>query len=152
ASAFHSLPSGATAYFVNLSGPAVDRDGPTRVDVNSTLESPAASTAKLPVMITVWRQVNDGKRKMNDTVTVTKDKVVGGTGILQGQVGSTHTIEDLLEITLLNSDNTGANLLIDAAGGLDQVNATMKSLGLTHTHIGRRFMDTDAQKRGLDNT
>jgi beta-lactamase class A len=142
---FQALPTPASATFI-------DPNGTTRVDLNSTLEVPAASTAKLPVMIAVWQQLNDGKLKPTDSFTVTKDKVVGGTGILQNQVGRTLTTEQLLEVTLLNSDNTGANMLIDRIGGLDQVNATLTTLGFTHTHIRRHFLDNVALQKGLDNT
>lgn len=142
---FRALPTPASAVFVDL-------NGPTRVEVNSTTEVPAASTAKLPVLIAVWQQLNDGKLKPTDALTVTKDKIVGGTGILQTQPGRTLSVEELLEVTILNSDNTGANMLIDKIGGLDQVNATLKSLGYTHTHVLRHFLDTEAQKKGLDNT
>jgi beta-lactamase class A len=145
---FGQLPTPAAAVFEDLADPSA----PTRVELNATTEVPAASTAKLPVMIAVWQQLKDGKLKPTDTFTVTKDKVVGGTGILQNQVGRTLTTEELLEVTLLNSDNTGANMLIDRIGGLDQVNATLKTLGFSHTHIGRHFMDDQALAKGLDNT
>ena len=48
------------------------------------------------------------------------------------------------------SDNTATNMLIDLVG-MDNVTATMKSLGCEHTRLQRRMMDTAAAARGEEN-
>jgi beta-lactamase class A len=125
---------------------------PVRVTVQSDEEVPSASTIKLPLMIATYWQIAAGKLSPDKQFTVKKDQVVGGTGILQGQVGRALTTTQLLETTLTYSDNTGANMLVDAIGGISVVNATMVDLGFDHTHIRRLLMDVQAQERGLENT
>ena len=48
------------------------------------------------------------------------------------------------------SDNTAANVLIDRLG-MENVNATLRSLGLAKTTLRRHMMDFDAAKRGNEN-
>jgi beta-lactamase class A len=48
------------------------------------------------------------------------------------------------------SDNTASNILIDRLG-MDNVNATLRSLGLAKTFLRRHMMDFEAAKRGNEN-
>jgi beta-lactamase class A len=139
------LPPQRTAVFQSLTRSV-------RVDLDSAAEVPSASTIKLPLMIATYRQIEAGKLSLTQRFTVRADQVVGGAGVLQGQVGRSLTLMSLLETTLTYSDNTGSNMLIDAVGGLDVVNATMADLGFQHTHMRRLLMDVRAQARGLENT
>lgn len=123
-----------------------------RIDVDSESEVPAASTIKLPLMITAFDRIATGRLSRDQRFTVSADKVVGGAGVLQGQVGRTITTAQLIETTLRYSDNTGANMLLDALGGTEAVNAAMAQFGFVHTHMRRRLMDVQAEDRGLDNT
>ncbi len=141
--AFGRLPADSAALFWNLAGSG-------RAELNATTRLPSASTIKLPLMIEVLQQAEEGRISLNQTHTITPDMVVGGTGILQGQVGRTLTTQDVLETTLTYSDNVGANLLLDMVG-MGSVNATMQRLGFPSTRFERRLMDTEAQQRGLEN-
>ena len=49
------------------------------------------------------------------------------------------------------SDNTATNVLIDACGGMDAVNAKAKELGLAATRLNRMMMDSDAMAQGIEN-
>ena len=142
---FARLPKPSNAAFESL----VSRE---HAELDSQAEVPSASIIKLPIMIATLRQIGAGKLSASTPLTVQRDQVVGGSGVLQGQVGRTLTTTELLETTLSYSDNTGGNMLTDAIGGLAVVNATMAELGFEHTHMRRRLMDTQAQQRGLENT
>lgn len=113
---------------------------------------PTGSVIKLFIAGEAYRQVASGRLTLTDPFTVKQSDVVGGTGILQGQVGKTYTLDQIVEITLLYSDNTGANMLIDRIGGFTPVNDFAASLGLTNTRLNRRLADTAAQARGVENT
>jgi beta-lactamase class A len=126
--------------------------GPARVDLDSQAEVASASTIKLPLMIATYRQISAGRLSATQRFTVRADHVVGGAGILQTQVGRSLSTTELLETTLTYSDNTGANILTEAIGGMGTVNATMAELGFEHTHMRRYLMDLQAQARGLENT
>src|SRR5205823_5912209 len=62
----------------------------------------------------------------------------------------TVSLRDLIELTILESDNVAANILLDKVG-LKQVNATLQSQGFADTRFERRFLDTAAQQRGAEN-
>jgi beta-lactamase class A len=129
-----------------------DIDSQLLVEIDSQAAVPAASTIKLPLMITVFRAIEDGRVSSTQRHTVRSADVVGGAGVLQAQVGRSLTTIELLETTLLYSDNTGANMLVNGIGGLDAVNSSMAALGYDHTRMRRAMMDFDAQRAGLENT
>jgi beta-lactamase class A len=143
ARALRALPGKASAVYQSLGGPE-------RTDVDATAEVPSASTIKLAIMVEAFRAAGEGKLPLDRRHTVTANKVVGGTGILQRQVGRSLTTLELLEVTLTNSDNTGGNMLIDLLG-MEQINSTMRQLGYTRTRLARRFLDEEARKKGLEN-
>ncbi|MBV9172113.1 MAG: serine hydrolase, partial [Chloroflexi bacterium] len=133
---FRDLPQDASAVFVNLAGPE-------RVELNPTTTVSAASTIKVPLMIEVMKQANEGKIKLDERQTVTQDKIVGGTGVLQLHPGVNVTITQLLQTTLVYSDNTGGNMLIKLVG-TENVNRTMRQMGFDGTQLRRAFMDLTA--------
>lgn len=138
------LPSGATAEFLDLSGPDhVERRGSTQMV--------AASVIKLPIAIEALRQENAGTLSSSATFTVKPENRVGGTGVLQQQVGRTLSLKELIETTITYSDNVGANMLLTAVGGMTNVNATIQSLGYKGTRVQRTLMDTQAESRGIEN-
>lgn len=55
------------------------------------------------------------------------------------QRGDRSSLEQDLELALVVSDNQAANRLIDAAGGIDRLNAILRERGFPHTIIGRKF-------------
>ena len=78
---------------------------------------------------------------------------MGGTGILQNKpAGSTYALDELVEIMLVYSDNTAANMILDHLGGFAAVNAFSASQGMNNTVMRRRLFDLAAQQRGTDNT
>jgi beta-lactamase class A len=60
------------------------------------------------------------------------------------------TNRDLAQFMVAVSDNTAANILIDRVGK-DNVNATLRGLGLTKTMLRRKMMDFVAARRGEEN-
>jgi len=60
------------------------------------------------------------------------------------------TLRDLATMVMAVSDNSAANVLIDRVG-IENVNAMLDSLGLTHTRLRRKMMDLEAAKQGREN-
>jgi beta-lactamase class A len=99
-----------------------------------------ASTIKIAIMIEAFAQVAEGKRKWTDDLVLTKEKKVSGSGILQEFTEGLHlTMKDAVMLMMVMSDNTATNLVIDALGGADAVNARMQSLGMTDTRLMRKI-------------
>ena len=97
-----------------------------------------ASTIKVAVMIEAFARVAEGKAKWTDELILTKEKKVGGSGILfEFSDGLRLTLRDATTLMMVLSDNTATNLVIDTFGA-DAVNARMESLGLKETRLMRR--------------
>jgi len=99
---------------------------------------PTASTIKVAIMVEAFSRVAEGKAKWTDELLLTKDKKVGGAGILpEFSDGLRLTLRDGVTLMMLLSDNTATNLVIDVLTA-DAVNARMESLGLKETRLMRR--------------
>ncbi len=99
---------------------------------------PTASTIKIAIMVEAFAHVSEGKAKWTDELVLTKEKKVGGSGILaEFGDGLRLTLRDGVSLMMILSDNTATNLVIDVLT-TDAVNARMASLGLTETRLMRR--------------
>jgi beta-lactamase class A len=99
---------------------------------------PTASTIKIAIMVEAFARVAEGKAKWTDELVLTKEKKVGGSGILQEFADGLHlTFRDGVSMMMIMSDNTATNLVIDVLGA-DAINARMESLGLKETRLMRR--------------
>lgn len=107
-----------------------------------------ASTIKLAVMIEAFARVVEGKNKWTDELVLTKDKKVGGSGILfEFSDGLRLTFRDAVNLMMIMSDNTATNLVIDVFGA-DAVNARMESLGFRQTRLMRRVFGGGVSAEG----
>ena len=99
---------------------------------------PTASTIKIAVLIEAFARVTDGRAKWTDELVLTKEKKVGGAGILQEfSDGLRLSLRDAVNLMMILSDNTATNLVIDVLTA-DAVNARMDSLGFKETRLMRR--------------
>ena len=99
---------------------------------------PTASTIKIAVLIEAHARVAEGKARWTDELVLTKDKKVGGAGILQEfSDGLRLSLRDAVNLMMILSDNTATNLVIDVLTA-DAVNARMDSLGFKETRLMRR--------------
>lgn len=97
-----------------------------------------ASTIKVAIMVEAFARVAEQKAKWTDELVLTKEKKVGGSGILpEFSEGLRLTLRDAVTLMMVLSDNTATNLVIDTFGA-DAVNARMESLGLKDTRLMRR--------------
>jgi len=113
-------------YAKNLdSGATYSLDGDERVR--------SASTIKLALMVEAFARVAENRAKWSDQFILTKEKKQPDGGVLQELADDTAlTLRDAVNMMIVVSDNTGANLVIDAVT-TDAVNERMDSLGLPKT-------------------
>ena len=111
-----------------------------------------ASSIKITVLANLYLQVQQGKLKLTDLYTVQSPDLVPDSDIMGGLTpGVTRlTLRDLATMMVAVSDNSAANILIDRVG-MQNVNAMLDSLGLTHTRLRRKMMDLQAAKEGREN-
>ncbi|HKV36601.1 MAG TPA: serine hydrolase [Pyrinomonadaceae bacterium] len=109
-----------------------------------------ASTIKIAVMIEAFARVNEGKLKWTDEVILTKEKKVGGSGILNELSDNLHlTLRDAVNLMMILSDNTATNLVLDVLT-TDAVNARMESLGFKNIKIMRKVFAGGESAAGKD--
>jgi beta-lactamase class A len=111
-----------------------------------------ASSIKTTVLANLYLQAQQGKLKLTDLYTVQSSDLVPDSDIMNGLTpGVTRiTLRDLATMMVAVSDNSAANVLIDRVG-MQNVNAMLDSLGLTHTRLRRKMMDLEAAKQGREN-
>lgn len=99
-----------------------------------------ASTIKLPIMIETFAEAAEGKVKMSESVTLSADEKVSGSGILQDMTdGDVLPLHDVVMLMITLSDNTATNLILNRVGG-NAVNARMAGLGLKYTRVMRKIL------------
>jgi len=113
---------------------------------------PTASSIKIAILAELYHQAQQGKIKLGDLYTLQSADIVGGSGVAGALTpGVTRlTIRDVAALMISVSDNSAANIIIDRIG-MENVNALLDSLGLTHTRLRRKMMDVKAAAEGREN-
>ena len=113
---------------------------------------PQASSIKIAVLAELYHQAQQGKLKLTDLYTVQSSDLVPDSDIMGGLTpGVTRiTLRDLATMMIAVSDNSATNVLIDRVG-MENVNALLDSLGLTHIRLRRKMMDLNAAGEGREN-
>jgi beta-lactamase class A len=111
---------------------------------------PTASTIKLAIVYELFRQADEGRVRLEDSLTLDRKKAVGGSGVLFELGTPTLSIRDYATLMVTVSDNTATNVLIDLVG-MDSATRRMAALGLGATKLRRHMMDLAAARRGDEN-
>jgi beta-lactamase class A len=120
--------SGFVGLFVrNLTSGAEATVNPNRV-------FPAASLYKVPIMVETVRQIRLGRIAPDQPILVQRVHKVPGSGVLQSRVGESVPVREVLRLLIAESDNVAAMMLLDLTG-LNNVNQTMRGLGLDATRL-----------------
>jgi beta-lactamase class A len=139
-------------------------DGKAQWSVRAEDVFHAASTMKIPVMIELFHQVQEGKVKLTDTLLI-KDEfhsIVDGSpfmlnasddseGELYKAEGQRRTLRELCELMITVSSNLATNLLIEKLG-VENIRATVHELGADGMNVMRGVEDNKAFQKGLNNT
>lgn len=100
-----------------------------------------ASTFKIPILATLYRDVEAGKLSLDDRFKVSEEDLVPGSGVLQElHLGVEVTVKDLAMLMIIVSDNLATDRLLKLVG-TEQVTAYMRELGLENTHIHHSCWD-----------
>ncbi len=128
--------------------------------LNADVTMTTASLIKLPVMIETYTQAAEGKVKLGDPVTLRKDNMVQGSGILTSHFseGATFSLRDAVRLMIVFSDNTATNLVLDKIG-IASTGERMEKLGLPNTKIHAKVFKREtsiaperSKKYGLGST
>jgi beta-lactamase class A len=110
------------------------------VSVRGADSFPMASAFKLPVAIQLMSMIDAGTLTLGKMVTLSPQDLHPGSGKvteLMFHPGVALSVENLMELMLVISDNTAADILLREAGGPAVVTARMQALGLAGIRIDR---------------
>jgi len=104
------------------------------VEVNSKHRFIAASLAKLPVLLTLYKSAARGQVSLDEKISILPSDVQNyGTGVLNGYpVGSTMTLRKCASYLIKESDNT-AWVMLERRLGTADIEAELEDLGADNT-------------------
>jgi D-alanyl-D-alanine carboxypeptidase (penicillin-binding protein 5/6)/beta-lactamase class A len=104
--------------------------------LNADEAMPTASLIKLPIMAEVYFQAKEGKLKLDEMLTLTKEEMVQGSGILTDHFspGAKFSLRDAVRLMIVFSDNTATNMVLERIG-IPSTNKRMDELKLPNTRI-----------------
>lgn len=133
---------------------SVEEEGERELfSLNADLVFPAASLAKVPILVELARQLSQPDRALSweTRLEVPEEARVPSDGVLADLSPVLRpTVQDVAYLMITISDNTASNLLLDLIG-MEEINAAMRELGLQNTRLERRFIDFEARRAGRDN-
>lgn len=121
---------------------------------NGSQPFPMQSVYKLPIAIAVLKQVDEGKRSLNQLVTITRQDFAPGFSPITKEFKSDRaqfTVQNLLERAVGLSDNTASDALVRLLGGPKQVTAQLRQLTLQNLRIDRLEQQMQPDSVGLKN-
>jgi reactive intermediate/imine deaminase len=96
------------------------------------------SVIKIPIMVRAFQLADAGKLNLDERVTLTRADLRDGTGVFQYfDLGSTHTLRDLIQQMIVTSDNTATDLMTVRVGGKDAINAWLAESGYKMRFVNR---------------
>src|SRR5919112_2955329 len=111
-----------------------------------------ASVIKVPIMVAVYRKVDEGKLSFSQQIEIKEEDWAAGAGWLQWEkAGTTQTVGDLLLLMMTQSDNVAANALVRTVGGADHVNEVARSMGAEDTVLYQKVSSERGVVPALDN-
>ena len=115
---------------------------------NATTIFPTASVIKLPVLIAMMQQIEDGQYSLQDPIMRRRADQIGGSGILQYlSPGLLMPIRDWAFLMMNISDNLATNVLLDHVG-LGYVQNWLRENNYADVEIHRKI-DFDALAKNL---
>ncbi len=111
-----------------------------------------ASVMKIPLLVAVFKKIDEGEVSLNDSFATESGDWAGGAGWLQWEeAGTSHTVEDYMWMMMTQSDNVATNALLRLVGGPAYVNEVARSLDAPDTFLYQKVTSERAAVPALDN-
>jgi beta-lactamase class A len=128
-----------------------DLDMNWEINSNKDVAIPAASLAKIPIMLAYQSAAKEGKVNLSEKYELKGADKTDGSGILKTfKAGSVFSIDDMIYLMITQSDNTASNILISRLG-METLNQYFARMGFKRTNLSRKMMDFKARKNGIEN-
>jgi len=101
------------------------------ITLDAARQMDTMSVIKIPLMAEAFHQIEQGKFKLDDRITLKEEDKRPGTGVMRSlDPGATFSVRDLLMLMTIVSDNTATDLIFNKVGGTEPVTRFMESEGL----------------------
>ena len=109
------------------------------VNVRGHERFPMASIVKLPIAIEVLKQVAEGRLTLERAVWLDASDIRPCCAIERRHPkgGVSRTVRDLLELAIVESDNTAADALLKVVGGAEVVERRLRTMGFPLINVDR---------------
>ncbi len=107
---------------------------------NKDIRYPMASTFKIPIAVKLLSLVEKGDITLSDMIEIKKNDLHPGSGTiarLLDDPGVILSVQNLLELMLLISDNSATDICMKYVGGSKAVTQKMREIGITGMDISR---------------
>jgi beta-lactamase class A len=127
----------ADSRWKNYSIVVSDLNSAFQMSLNESTIFDGASVNKVPILVTLYHQVQQGEIDLSDTITLqSKDIQDYGTGSMRyDNPGSVYSLQTLARLMIQKSDNTAAYILANHIVGQSNIQAYIESLGTTQTNM-----------------
>lgn len=106
------------------------------VDINGSEIYSAASIIKVPVLIHLFKSIDNNELSVYDEMKLTNYFKASGSGKLQyAQTGGVYTIDSLARTMIEDSDNSATNMLMTKLGSMTSINTALRAWGIKNTHV-----------------
>lgn len=152
-----SIQGDVAVAYINLNDPS------DTLMIHATEEFHAASTMKVPVMIELFKQQEEGKLDLTDSIVLVNEfkSIVDGStysmdigddsdDVIYSKIGTTVALKDLMYSMITVSSNLATNVLIELVDA-KKVTETMRTLGADKIKVLRGVEDQKAYDLGLSN-
>jgi beta-lactamase class A len=154
-------PAAAEPAVLNLDLSALEARHGGRLGVSAATEGRSAawrgderfvycSTFKMYLAAATLLRVQAGQERLDRAIPVTQADMISHAPVTEPAVGSTLTIEQLMQATVEVSDNPAANILIRELGGLDALRAFYRGIGDDSTRVDRLEPEMNRQDGDKD--
>jgi beta-lactamase class A len=117
--------------------------------IDEHAEMPSESVIKVLVLAALYRSQSEGRLTLDDRIATEDRHRIFGTGVLQHlSPGIDMSVRDAAVLMIIISDNPAFELCLDVLGGIDYVNDTAATLGMTETRMKRRLTDRSTDPDG----
>ncbi|HEY9137535.1 MAG TPA: class A beta-lactamase [Terriglobus sp.] len=109
---------------------------------------PMCSTFKFLLAAAVLKRVDDGKESLDRALPIPNKPLIGHSPLTEPHAGATMSVSALCNAILNQSDNTAANILLEAIGGPPAITAFARSIGDNLTRLDRTETDLNSSIDG----
>jgi beta-lactamase class A len=130
---------------------AIHIESGRRVALNSSERFPMASTYKVPIAVQLLVRVDQGEITLDQMIELRPRDLHPGSGTLTSLLnkpGVVLSVRNLLELMLLQSDNSATDILLGLAGGPEAITTCIRSLNIQDMEINRPTINLIADSTG----